>query len=274
MSQRVQNISSPASSTDTITNDVHSLPLAHATSQHRLTISGHTPWITSLSTSFSTIAEQLQNASRAISEAAAQAPSPAHTAAPTPPEDDGNNDRRHRHDDVDHHHLPPHLATLATRLDMIEQAQERLAVEIAALRSMHAGKSRAGSDEIDEKTERTVVAVAKSSSGATLDDLEKRLEDTILTLKLDHDRLYARLHNSRVTVAKMPIMALPTATGKPPPNHPNTKGEFEHLTSLLFVLSLSEERYEALLKAYGQPIKGDTSEKREALRIFMGLTAR
>jgi len=45
------------------------------------------------------------------------------------------------------------------------------------------------------------------------------------------DRLYARLHNSRVTVAKMPIMALPTASGKPPPNHSNTKGEFEHLTS-------------------------------------------
>lgn len=62
----------------------------------------------------------------------------------------------------------------------------------------------------------------------------------------------------------MPIMALPTASGKPPPDHPNTKGEFEHLT---------KERYEGLLKAYDQPIKGDTAAKREALRKFLGLPA-
>lgn len=32
-----------------------------------------------------------------------------------------------------------------------------------------------------------------------------------------------------------------------------------------------EERYEALLKAYGQPLKGDTEAKREALRAFAGI---
>jgi hypothetical protein len=32
-----------------------------------------------------------------------------------------------------------------------------------------------------------------------------------------------------------------------------------------------EERYEAFLKAYGLPIKGDTDAKREALRLFTGI---
>jgi hypothetical protein len=94
------------------------------------------------------------------------------------------------------------------------------------------------------------------------------------------DRLYARLHNSRVIVAKMPIMALPTVSGKPPPDHPRTKGEFEHLTSTLLLAFMdrrcsctAEERYEGLLRAYNQPIEGDTAAKREALRIFLGLPA-
>jgi len=41
------------------------------------------------------------------------------------------------------------------------------------------------------------------------------------------------------------------------------------LTSVILV----EERYEGLLKAYDQPIKGDTAALREALRIFLGLPA-
>ncbi|KAI8996232.1 hypothetical protein BD414DRAFT_477183 [Trametes punicea] len=76
-------------------------------------------------------------------------------------------------------------------------------------------------------------------------------------------RLYARLHNATVTVNKLPIQAPIAANGKIPPNFPSTKGEFEHLT---------KERYEALLKAYNLPIKGDTSAKREALREFICLT--
>ena len=81
----------------------------------------------------------------------------------------------------------------------------------------------------------------------------------------------------------MPIMALPTVSGKPPPDHPRTKGEFEHLTGTCFfqmggwVLTTSrtssaEERYDGLLQAYDQPIEGDTATKREALRIFLGLS--
>jgi len=50
--------------------------------------------------------------------------------------------------------------------------------------------------------------------------------------------------------------------GKPPPNFPSTRGEFEHIT---------KERYEAILKAYGLPIKGDTDAKREAVRTFVGI---
>ncbi|KAN0140269.1 hypothetical protein V8E53_002165 [Lactarius tabidus] len=60
--------------------------------------------------------------------------------------------------------------------------------------------------------------------------------------------------NSRATVTKMPIMALPMASGKPPPDHSRTmKGELEHLT---------KERYDELLQAYDQPIEGNTAAKR------------
>lgn len=93
-------------------------------------------------------------------------------------------------------------------------------------------------------------------------------------------QMYARLQNSRAIVNKMPIMPLVMANGKPPQNFPNTKGEFEHLTSmrlqLIYVICVltnhsSEERYEHLLKSYGLPIKGDTAAKREAVREFLGL---
>ncbi|KAF7800175.1 hypothetical protein EIP86_011422 [Pleurotus ostreatoroseus] len=53
------------------------------------------------------------------------------------------------------------------------------------------------------------------------------------------------------------------ANGKTPPYFPATKGEFEHLT---------KERYEALLKGYGVPLKGDTNAKRQTLREFIGLS--
>ena len=47
-------------------------------------------------------------------------------------------------------------------------------------------------------------------------------------------RLYARLHNSTVTSNKHAIKAPIMANGKIPQNFPNTKGEFEHLTSAFF----------------------------------------
>lgn len=111
------------------------------------------------------------------------------------------------------------------------------------------------------------------------------------------DRLYARLHNATASVSKMPIMAPPTSNGKPPPNFPATKGEFEHLTSCVTFHSrllpwtaspeyefdlfrrfdYIGERYEALLKAYGQPLpKGPgplVDIRRQALRVFCGLPA-
>jgi hypothetical protein len=79
----------------------------------------------------------------------------------------------------------------------------------------------------------------------------------------------------------MPILALPTVSGKPPPDHPRTKGEFEHLTSTFLLrweagylsTSSAEERYDGLLQAYDQPIEGDTAAKRETLRIFLGSVA-
>lgn len=146
---------------------------------------------------------------------------------------------------------------LRVRVDAVERAQERLAGELAALRNLHGGESCAA---VLPNT-----AVASSSySRSTTANLERRLADMLAAQKLDQGRLYARLQNSRVTVAKMPIMALPTVSGKPPPDHPRTKGEFEHLT---------KERYDGLLQAYDQPIEGDTAANRETLRIFLGLPA-
>ncbi|KAI0076858.1 hypothetical protein K474DRAFT_1754495 [Panus rudis PR-1116 ss-1] len=97
-----------------------------------------------------------------------------------------------------------------------------------------------------------------------LESAETKIENLVETIKLDQQRLYARLLNSNVIKNKLPITPLPMANGKAPPNFPATKGEFEHLT---------KERYEALLKAYNQPIKGDINAKQEALREFIGLTA-
>lgn len=47
--------------------------------------------------------------------------------------------------------------------------------------------------------------------------------------------MYARLHNAAVTANKMQIKAPVMANGKTPSNFPNTKGEFEHLTSTSFL---------------------------------------
>jgi len=209
---------SPASSTETFT-DAGLLHLAiGSASDSSRPQQPPPPWAAELSGSFAIIAEQLQNASRTIAAASSAPP----TAA---------------------------VAELTVRLDALEQAQERLAVELAALRNLHAGKSREDDD-------------GDASGSLVVAHLERRLADALAVQKLDQDRLYARLHNSRASVSKMPIMALQTASGKPPPDHPKTKGEFEHLT---------KERYEGLLRAYNQPIAGDTDAKREALRIFLGL---
>ncbi|KAH8988418.1 hypothetical protein EDB92DRAFT_1948085 [Lactarius akahatsu] len=232
------DLRSPASSTETFT-DTNVNGLLHLATDGSSSARPGPPlasWAGELSASFAIIAEQLQNASRTIST---HAP-PISSVAGGP---------------ADH---------LVARLDAIELAQERLAVELAALRSLHAGKSRAPAPNEQFLPDAASSASSGTSTASSLADLERRLADALVVQKLEQDRLYARLHNSRATVSKMSIMALPTASGKPPPNHPNTKGEFEHLT---------KERYEALLKAYDQPIQGDTAAKREALRVFLGLPA-
>ena len=132
---------SPASSTETFTDANNPSGLVY------LAIGSGTPrtgppspdgWAAELSGSFAIIASQLQNASRAIA------------AAPS----------------MDHHHQ-----VLTARLDAIEQAQERLAVELAGLRSLHAGKSR--ENELP------------ASSGSLAHDLERRLSDALATQKLE-----------------------------------------------------------------------------------------
>ena len=101
-------------------------------------------WHAELSASFASIAEQLQNASRMLA---------AHVAA-------------------------DQLAALTARVDAIEQAQERLAGELAALRSLHGGESC---------TLLPDAAVASSSySRSTTADLERRLTDMLAAQKLEY----------------------------------------------------------------------------------------
>jgi hypothetical protein len=133
---------SPASSTETFTDAAKPSGLLHPTIGGGGGSASRPPpdsWAAELSGSFAIIASQLQNASRTIAAAPAAA---------------------HHHD----HHL-------AARLDAIEQAQERLAVELAALRSLHAGKSR---DEIP------------ASSGGSLPDIERRLTEALAAQKLEY----------------------------------------------------------------------------------------
>ncbi|OCH86836.1 hypothetical protein OBBRIDRAFT_814407 [Obba rivulosa] len=214
-------------------------------------------WTSRLSASFGAIADQIAAASKALASVelppTASDPSAAGPAAGA----DG---------------------ALAARLEAIERSQERLAEELDAVRGQLTrlngsvmGKEKAErpvspevKEEMRERQEGVEVrqeADIRTLAGA-VQELGAKVEGIIETIKLDQARLYARLMNSIVTVNKMPIKAPPMANGKPPQNFPATKGEFEHLT---------KERYEALLKSYGQPIKGDTNAKREALREFIGL---
>ncbi|KAI0076859.1 hypothetical protein K474DRAFT_1597146, partial [Panus rudis PR-1116 ss-1] len=159
------------------------------------------------------------------------------------------------------------------RLEAIEKTQAHLMNQMTVLESAHAQAQSTVSS-----TPATVVEESQQSQNTGVGEIEEvridgnkklesaktKIENLVETIKLDQQRLYARLLNSNVIKNKLPITPLPMANGKAPPNFPATKGEFEHLT---------KERYEALLKAYNQPIKGDINAKREALREFIGLTA-
>ncbi|KAI9058635.1 hypothetical protein FKP32DRAFT_1596930 [Trametes sanguinea] len=164
------------------------------------------------------------------------------------------------------------VAALSVRLEGIERAQEALGAQLQAVqdklaqlqlqrsrdekKDMGGGVEEVGLDGAPEN-------VFKTGPEIAIEELQKKLEGIMETIKLEQQRLYARLHNATVTLNKQQIKAPIAANGKIPPNFPSTKGEFEHLT---------KERYEALLKAYNVPIKGDTNAKREALREFIGLT--
>lgn len=134
------------------------------------------------------------------------------------------------------------FAFLKSKLASIESTQDRLASEFAALK--------------EQFTE------LNTDKGPALEELEKKVEALKKVVELDQQRLPARLNNSRCTVLKMGLKGPVANDGKPPPGFPATRGEFEHIT---------KERYEAILKAYGLPIKGDTDAKREAVRTFAGI---
>ncbi|EMD31089.1 hypothetical protein CERSUDRAFT_120136 [Gelatoporia subvermispora B] len=215
-------------------------------------------WANRLSASFGAIAEQIAAASKALANV--EVPTAVGDRSDAPAADaDG---------------------ALQARLEVIERSQERLAEELDTVRGQLArlnvsttGKGKAErpvSPEVKEETREKLDGLEEVGPevdirmlAGAVQELSAKVDGIVETIKLDQARLYARLMNATVTVNKMPIKALPMANGKPPQNFPVTKGEFEHLT---------KERYEQLLKSYGQPIKGDTNAKREAVREFIGLT--
>jgi len=170
------------------------------------------------------------------------------------------------------------------RLENLEQTQHHIESELHALKTTrpahngHHHLDSIGEEKRDAKEKYRAVDRDEQSDSvfrmdnlqsrvegleSRMESLEGRVEGIVESIKLDQARLYSRLHNACVTLNKHPIKSLPMANGKPPINFPATKGEFEHLT---------KERYEAILKSYNQPVKGDTNAKREALREFIGLT--
>lgn len=161
---------------------------------------------------------------------------------------------------VEHGRLTPELESLHARLDAIEQAQSVLSNDIERIKVQVVD-----SEQTRVSTPVPVVPAASSSSvlaqsgGVSherIEELEKKLQQLADIVKLEsvllcdctrsvhanrlatlrivmnsQDRLYSRLHNATASIPKMSIMAPATASGKPPPNFPATKGEFEHLTS-------------------------------------------
>ncbi|KAI0820130.1 hypothetical protein BC628DRAFT_1413298 [Trametes gibbosa] len=198
-------------------------------------------WSQRLSASFSTIADQIAAASRAL--AIAEAPSGSSVE----------------------------VAALAERLDAVERAQDVMGAQLRAVQELLANVKvnvggphlPRGAEEVEEVRKDGEGGDFKSGVEIAVEELQRQVGGVVETIRLDQARLHARLHNAAVSANKMQIKAPVMANGKTPSNFPNTKGEFEHLT---------KERYEALLKGYNLPVTGDTNAKREALREFIGLT--
>ncbi|KAF4568610.1 hypothetical protein EYR40_009984 [Pleurotus pulmonarius] len=146
--------------------------------------------------------------------------------------------------------------SVVARIEALEARHIHLEEEVAQIRRM-----------IEQLHPHQDVGTGKQPEGGRkedIDETQKKVDNILATIQLEQSRLYPRLLNSTASMSKMSIQPLPTASGKPPPNFPATKGEYEHLT---------KERYEDIMKAYGLPIKGDTTAKKDALRAFLGLPA-
>ncbi|KAI0369585.1 hypothetical protein BV20DRAFT_1036469 [Pilatotrama ljubarskyi] len=219
-------------------------------------------WTHRLSASFGAIADQIAAASRALATVEVPVPVPSGSARPRIENVGSEADAG----------LSAEVAALSARLDSVHRTQEAMATQLQAIQDKLAQLQAGGARARGEKDVEEVLAVRdgeggepefKTATEMAIEELQKKVEGVIDTIKLDQARLYARMHNASVTVNKQPIRAPVLANGKTPPNFPATKGEFEHLT---------KERYEALLKGYNLPVKGDTNAKREALREFICLT--
>ncbi|TBU24256.1 hypothetical protein BD311DRAFT_672282 [Dichomitus squalens] len=214
-----------------------------------------------LSASFGAIAEQIAAASRALAVPASNAAG----ALEAPSGETGSGSPSQSAE----------LAALETRLGIVERAQEQLSADVQQVQAELLRLNGVGSAHGENQQGEGGIVEVRNGAGAegtgefksatemAIEELQKKVEGIIETIKLDQARLYARLHNSTVTSNKHPIKAPVTANGKVPQNFPNTKGEFEHLT---------KERYEHILNAYNVTPKGDTKAKREQLREFIGLT--
>ncbi|KAI0712898.1 hypothetical protein C8Q72DRAFT_220379, partial [Fomitopsis betulina] len=126
------------------------------------------------------------------------------------------------------------------------------------------GHSETGVEEEPRDAGPVLAAESKEehSLAKVVEELRKKVDQLAETVRFDQACLYPRMRNATIAHQKNAITPLPTADGKPIINFPGTKGEFEHLT---------KERYEHILKSYGQPAKGDTAAKREATRQFLCL---
>ncbi|PCH43312.1 hypothetical protein WOLCODRAFT_103389 [Wolfiporia cocos MD-104 SS10] len=205
-------------------------------------------WPQRLSASFSSIAEQISAASAALAALDVAVSAPAVAGG-----------------DTDVARL---VAGLSSRLDGIERTQVQLGQELDAVRGQV--ERLQGHEQEHGREHETITVIEEPREGVEPEpdlrvivaELQKKVEGIQETVRLNQAQLYARLQNAVIINKKSAVKPLVMADGKTPSNFPGTKGEFENMT---------KERYEYLLKSYGQPIKGDTLAKREAVREFLGL---
>ncbi|KDQ56201.1 hypothetical protein JAAARDRAFT_195391 [Jaapia argillacea MUCL 33604] len=162
------------------------------------------------------------------------------------------------------------VAALTTKLEAMEVKQDALIREVEGLKDLilsshpttNGATTNGAANGHANGGENGVSENGTPPGVSAYQELEKKVTDALDSIKIEQGRLYARLLNARLSHQKQTIQPILMTNGKVPPNYPVTKGEFEKLT---------KERYEALLKSYGLPVKGDTDAKREAVRQFLGL---